>query len=367
MRSLFLLVLITSFTLPSFGQNGAGPSHIVATYSIVAWDSATGDLGVAVQSKFLGVGAVVPFARAGVGAIATQAYANTSFGPRGLDLLTQGMSAVQVGALLLQGDTDAAQRQFGIVDARGGVYAYTGTGCQPYAGHLMGNGYTVQGNILVGENVTKAMARMYEITPGDLADRLLAALDAAESAGGDRRGRQSAALLVVRAHGGYGGYNDRYIDIRVDDDSLPLVRLRHIYELWQSTFLMDARMRTIDEFNKAGNFRAARVEMERVVNSYNAELRNKPDDPDVLNTIAWQLATHDIDKPRALELAKRAAMLAPTRSDILDTMAECHFRLGHYDEAVAIESNLVSKEPANDQYWKQLQKFKDAKARSGMH
>ena len=367
MRSLFLLVLIVLIGSLSFSQGSISGSHIVATYSIVAWDSATGDLGVAVQSRFLGVGAVVPFAKAGVGAIATQAYANTSFGPRGLDLLTQGMSAQQVGAMLLQGDTDAAQRQVAIVDARGGVYAYTGTGCQQYAGQITGSGYSAQGNILAGENVTKAMARMYEITPGDLADRLLAALDAGESAGGDKRGRQSAALLVVRAHGGYGGYNDRYIDIRVDDDSLPLVKLRHIYELWQSAFLMDARMRTIDEFNKAGNFRAARVEMERVVSSFNNELRLKPDDPDVLNDIAWQLATHDIDKPRALELAKRAAVLAPTRTDILDTMAECHFRLGHYDEAIAIESNLVSKEPANDQYWKQLQKFKDAKGRSGIH
>jgi uncharacterized Ntn-hydrolase superfamily protein len=337
----------------------------VATYSIVAWDSLTGDLGVAVQSKFLGVGAVVPYAKAGVGAVATQAWANTTYGPRALEMLGRGMSAQQAGELLTATDSGASKRQLGIVDSRGGVYYYTGIGCMPYAGHIGGRGYSVQGNILAGESVLKAMARMFELTDGDLADRLLAALDAAEREGGDRRGRQSAALLVVRDQGGYGGFNDRFVDIRVDDDSLPLVELHRVYGLWKSEFLPEARMRTVDAFTAAKNYRAAQAELQRLVGALNAELRMKPDDIDVLRRIAWTLATHEIDKDRALELAKRAATLAPTRSDILDTMAECHYRLGHFDEAIAIEANLVTKEPANDDYWKQLQKFKDARQRSG--
>ncbi len=357
--SLFFLVLFSAASVSA--QTGPGA---VATYSIVAWDSLTGDLGVAVQSRFLAVGAVVPFARAGVGAIATQAFANTTFGPRGLDLMARGMAAQEAGDYLLKSDTGAASRQIGIVDARGNAFAYTGTSCQPYAGHIMGRGYTAQGNILAGEAVVKGMARAFEIASGDLADRLMDALDAAEREGGDRRGRQSAALLVVRDKGGYGGFNDRFIDLRVDNDSLPLVRLRRLLSLWKTTFI-DARLQSVEEFNRARNYSAARTEMQRIVEAFNAELRARPDDPDLMNRIARSLASHDIDRQRGLELSKRAATLAPARSDILDTMAECHFLLGHYDEAVAIETTLVTKEPANDFYWKQLQKFKDAKRRSG--
>ena len=360
----FFLVLLLSMASIGYGQTGNPLHNVVATYSIVAWDSATGDLGVAVQSKFLGVGAVVPFARAGVGAVATQAFANTTYGPRGLAMLDSGMTAQHVVEALTQNDSDRNHRQLGIVDAHGNAFAYTGSGCQPYAGEVTGHGYTAQGNILAGEQVVKAIARTFEITQGDLADRLLASLDAGESAGGDKRGRQSAALLVVRDAGGYGGFNDRFIDIRVDDDSLPLVALRRIYEKWKGTFLLDARMRTIDEFNRLRKFDAAREETKRIAAMFNEQLKLKPDDPDLLNSIAWSLATHDIDRTRALELAKRAVTLAPEKLPLLDTLAECHYRLGHYDEAIAIEAELVKKEPANDDYWKQLQKFKDAKEKA---
>ena len=281
-------------------------------------------------------------------------------------MLTQGMTAQQAGDLLIHSDSMASQRQLGIVDAKGNVFAYTGTSCQQYAGHISGKSYTVQGSTLVGENVLKAMARTFEITGGDLADRLLAALDASEREEKGNLGARSAVLLVVRDHGGYNGYNDRFVDIRVDNDALPLEQLKRIYGLWKSTFLFEARMRTIDQFNNDKNFSAARVEMERLVQSMNSELRNKPDDPDVLSSIAWSLATLGIDKPRALELAKRAATLAPGRSDILNTLAECHYRLENYDEAIAIESNLVAKEPANDQFWKQLEKFKESKKGGGV-
>jgi len=286
-----LLALFFLISQAAFGQSNS--RDVVATYSIVALDSVTGDLGVAVQSKFLGVGAVVPYAMAGVGAVATQASANTTFGPRALTMLldSEKTTAQQVVEAMIRDDSDRNHRQLGIVDADGNAYAYTGSACQPYAGHVIGRGYAVQGNILAGEQVVKAMAHTFELSQGDLADRLLAALDAGENAGGDKRGRQSAALLVVRDAGGYGGFNDRYVDIRVDDDSLPLVALRRIYEKWKGTFLLDARMRTIDEFNRERKFDAAREEMKRLAAMFNDQLKLRPDDPDLLNSIAWTLAT----------------------------------------------------------------------------
>lgn len=362
---LTLLLILASGSRAQEMRAAAPPAVSVATYSIVARDPETGDLGVAVQSKFLAVGAVVPWAKAGVGAIATQAYANTQFGPEGLELLGRGMTARDAVDSLIHMDGDAASRQLGIVDAAGNAYAHTGTACQPYAGHLTGSGYTVQGNLLAGESVLTAMARTFEATQGDLADRMLAALDAGERAGGDRRGRQSAALLVVRKEGGYAGFDDRFIDLRVDDNPLPLAELRRLYSLWSQTFLFDARLRSVEAFRRDRNFSAAEREMQRLVGSMNALLRDRPDDAEVLSQVAMTLAANSIDPERALDLAKRAAKLSPGKLSILSTLAECHFALAHYDEAVAIGSELVTKDPANDAYWKQLQKFKDGKAKSG--
>jgi uncharacterized Ntn-hydrolase superfamily protein len=208
----------------------------VTTFSIVAFDEDTDDLGVAVQSKFLAVGAVVPWARAGVGAIATQAWANLNYGPSGLDLLEQGLPATEVMAHLVEADEGRAKRQLGIVDARGQAAAYTGQECTKWAGHSVGEGYACQGNILVDERTVRAMAQGFEAAEGELAERLLAALLAGQKAGGDRRGRQSAALLVVREGGSYGGYIDRYIDLRVDDHSMPIQELERLLTLHRLYF-----------------------------------------------------------------------------------------------------------------------------------
>ncbi|CAG0930858.1 hypothetical protein PLCT1_01534 [Planctomycetaceae bacterium] len=201
------------------------------TYSIVAHDATAKEWGVATQSKFLAVGAVVPWARANAGAIATQSYANTSFGPQGLALLSAGLSAQETLDRLLAADDDREHRQVGVIDQSGGAATFTGKDCHAWAGGLIGNGYAVQGNILVGEETVKAMARGYEAASGELADRLVAALAAGQAAGGDRRGQQSAAVLVVRERGGYAGFNDRYLDLRVDDDPRPIERLQHLLEL----------------------------------------------------------------------------------------------------------------------------------------
>lgn len=216
-----------------------------STFSIVAADPETGELGVAVASKFLAVGAVVPWARAGAGAVATQSYANTSYGPRGLELMAAGLSAEQALARLLADDPDRALRQVGVVDARGGAATFTGEGCHAWAGGRTGRGYAVQGNILTGPEVVDAMAAAFEQARGTLAERLLAALAAGDAAGGDRRGRQSAALLVVKERGGYGGFNDRYVDLRVDDHPDPVRELQRLYGIWRLYFLPSPGVRRL--------------------------------------------------------------------------------------------------------------------------
>ncbi|MCL4488396.1 MAG: DUF1028 domain-containing protein [Chloroflexi bacterium] len=202
-----------------------------STFSIVAFDPATEELGVAVESKFLAVGAVVPWAQSGVGAIATQAWANTTFGPRGLRLLKQRRTPKQVGDALVARDKLAAQRQFGIVDAKGRAFTFTGKSCFDWAGGVTGKHFAAQGNILAGPGVVDAVAATFVNTAGALAERLVAALAAGQAAGGDRRGQESAALLVVRRGGGYSGFNDRYVDLRVDDHPTPIDELKRLLEL----------------------------------------------------------------------------------------------------------------------------------------
>ncbi|MGM8214279.1 DUF1028 domain-containing protein [Bacillaceae bacterium W0354] len=204
---------------------------VVATFSIVGFDPHTEELGIAVQSKFIGVGSVVPWAKAGVGAIATQSLANTAYGPDGLALLEKGLTAKEVISELTESDEQQNWRQVGIVDAKGNSATFTGKSCYDWAGGKTGPNYAAQGNILVSEDTVIAMANTFEISSGTLAERLLKALDAGQEAGGDKRGRQSAAIYVVKEKGGYGGYNDRYIDLRVDDHPDPIKELIRLYEL----------------------------------------------------------------------------------------------------------------------------------------
>jgi uncharacterized Ntn-hydrolase superfamily protein len=204
---------------------------VAVTFSIAAYSPKEAAWGVAVASKFLAAASVVSWARAGAGAVATQALTRVSFGPQGLDLMANGTSAEEALAKLLAADKDAEDRQVGMVDARGNAVAHTGADCFEYAGHLVGEGFTCQGNILAGRNVLEAMAAAFRVAEGELADRLVAALLAGDRAGGDRRGRQSAGVLVVKAGAGYGGDNDRYLDLRVDDHNDPVTRLAEILSL----------------------------------------------------------------------------------------------------------------------------------------
>ncbi len=207
----------------------------VHTFSIVAYDPATGDLGVAVESKFFGVGSVVPWAKAGVGAVATQARVKVGFGPEGLRLMESGKSSRDTLEVLLASDPEREIRQLGLIDAQGRPAAHTGTECMAWAGHRIGPHFTVQGNLLAGEAVVTAMVEAYERAQKEegteLADWLLAALVAGQAAGGDRRGQQSAALLVVRANSGPSGDSDRYIDLRVEDHPEPITELARLRAL----------------------------------------------------------------------------------------------------------------------------------------
>ena len=208
------------------------------TFSIVAADLEKGDWGVAVASKFPAVGAVVPWARAGIGAVATQSWANTTYGPEGLALMEAGASAHQALESLVDADELKADRQAGFVDAQGQAATFTGETCSDWAGGVTGEGFAAQGNILAGAVVIDQMALVFATTQGDLCDRLLAALIAGDQAGGDRRGRQSAALLVVRKGGGYEGGNDRYIDLRVDDHPDAVTEMVRLFAVWDDTMLV---------------------------------------------------------------------------------------------------------------------------------
>jgi uncharacterized Ntn-hydrolase superfamily protein len=201
------------------------------TFSIVACDLEEQAWGVAVASKFPAVGAVVPWAQADAGAVATQSFANTSFGPRGLALMGTGLSAQETLARLLEDDPDKELRQVGLVDAKGGSATFSGSGCFAWAGGVTGKGYAIQGNILAGKRVVPAMEKAFLKTKGDLPTRLHAALLAGDRAGGDKRGRQSAAIYVVKPKSGYGGYLDRWLDYRVDDHQDPVPRLGELLEM----------------------------------------------------------------------------------------------------------------------------------------
>ena len=201
------------------------------TFSIVACDLEEQTWGVAVASKFPAVGAVVPWAQAEVGAVATQSFANTSFGPRGLAMMAAGMSAQEALDRLLEDDTDKELRQVGLVDRKGSAATFSGDGCYDWAGGVTGKGYAIQGNILKSGKVVPAMEKKFLATSGSLPKRLHATLLAGDRAGGDRRGRQSASIYVVKPKGGYGGFIDRWIDYRVDDHEDPVPRLGELLEL----------------------------------------------------------------------------------------------------------------------------------------
>jgi uncharacterized Ntn-hydrolase superfamily protein len=273
------IILLAAFSASAPLSRGlcadlARATRPVHTYSIVARDSVTGDLGVAVQSHWFSVGPVVPWARAGVGAVATQSLVLVSYGPLGLDLMEEGMSAREALDRLLEEDAHAAVRQVGMVDVEGNAAAHTGDSCIAYASHYTGNGYSVQANMMLTDRVVPAMAKAFETSTGDLADRMLAALDAAEQAGGDIRGRQSAAILIVRATSSGEPWSDVVMDLRVEDHPQPLEELRRL-----------VTMQRAYEFENLGDEAMAENDLKGALEAYGEAARLAPNN---LELAFWQ-------------------------------------------------------------------------------
>lgn len=233
----------------------------VTTFSIVAFDPSTKDLGVAVHSRYFSVGSVVPWAEARIGAIATQSFVNVSYGPRGLQMLRKGLAANEVVEKLTDQDEARDYRQVGLIDSEGDVAVFTGKKCLKWAGSKIGEDYVALGNILASEEVVNNMGERFEFTKDDLAGKLVAALEGGEEAGGDTRGRQSASLLVVRKEGGRGGYGDRYIDLRVEDHPNPIEELERLLALSRIYYLIDE---SEERFAK-GDFNNALVTIKKAI------------------------------------------------------------------------------------------------------
>ena len=329
----------------------------VGTFSIVAFDPETQELGVAVQSRAFSVGAGVPWAEAGLGAIATQASTNESFGPRGLALLRSGYDAREVVDMLIGSDSGRDNRQLGVVDVRGGSASYTGNKCLVWAGDTTAVGLSAQGNILAGPTVLHEMVRAFSETDGELSEKLLAALRAAQEAGGDRRGQQSAALLVVRPSDDYPEYRTRYVDLRVEDHTAPIDELERVFRIHQASDLLRAHLRYAAMYDSLGNTAAAKRERSRIGETLNSFLARDDADAGALNALAWYCAAADMYLEESLEAARRAVALEPENSGILDTLAEVLFRLGQKDEAVKTIDRAIAIDPEDSYLKSQRDRF----------
>jgi uncharacterized Ntn-hydrolase superfamily protein len=282
----------------------------VNTFSIVAFDPSNGDCGVTVASKYFSVGAVVPWAEAGTGCIATQANVNVGYGPRGLELLRQGLNAKQVLDKLLAEDTFPGKdgRQVAIIDRHGNMATYTGPNAPNWAGDRQGKNWTAQGNILVGPQVPESMGRAFDATEGELAEKLFAALKAGDDAGGDSRGKQSASMLVVRKGGGRNINNDRYIYINVDDSPAPIPELRRLLDM-NLGFLWSQQINTLRSAGKNKEARDIAAKLARVTPSANAQM--------TLGLLDYALG----DKTAALADFRKALQLDPIIKQQFDPAA----------------------------------------------
>lgn len=282
----------------------------ITTFSIVAWDPETGDYGVGVQSKYFAVGDVVPFAWAETGALATQARGNPVHGNQALELLRRGLSADAVLERLMRDDQHRDSRQVGLVDGKGRAASYTGNECLPWAGGLIGDHYAVQGNLLAGPEVVEAMAAVFEASDGDLATRLVYALAAGQAAGGDARGRQSAAVLVVRKGAGYLGLNDRHIDLHVEDHPTPIRELKRLLDIRHAQLASAAakeylaKLPQADDGQRAELIHQARESAEEGLGFYRGD-----------DNLWWLVARTrwlDNDLPGAAEAARKALLISPS-------------------------------------------------------
>lgn len=280
--TIVFFMLVSSISAQTF----FGTESLAHTYSIVARDPVSGEMGVAVQSHWFSVGSIVAWGEAGVGVVATQSFVNPSFGPRGLELLKKGMTAQEVVELLISTDEGREIRQLAIVDSKGNSFAYTGSKCISEAGHIVGNGYSVQANMMLNNTVWNAMSKAFENTKAPLAERLIAALEAAQKEGGDIRGKQSACLLVVRGNATGNLWEDRLIDLRIEDNPNPVVEIKRLLNVY----------RAYEHMNK-GDLAVEKNDMKLAMDEYNAAMKMFPENLEMKYWTAVTLAnTGELEK-----------------------------------------------------------------------
>ena len=341
-----MMQILLSVVLLVPGSSAGSPGKIyTSTFSIVAMDTLTGEFGVAVASKVLDVGYIVPWGEPGTGAVATQAQTNAMFGPDGLEILRTGATAIETMDILLGSDPEREVRQLGIVDAEGNSASFTGNGTIDWAGSITGPGYAIQGNILTGPEVVEEMERAFIEKEGSLGGRLLAALLAGDAAGGDNRGRQSAAMVVFRENGGYQGSSDLLVDIRVADSDDPLGDLERIYSKWCMWYVFPV-------YIDAGS-----PETEYAIRIMGDYLESDEVDAQTLNGLAWELAIRQLHPEKAVEIAIMAIEMEPEDSNIMDTLAESYFALGEFEKAVEWEQKALDLDPENVFFNEQFDKF----------
>jgi len=344
MTAIFLILLLA--------DPGSG------TFSIVGRDPQTGELGVAVASRVLDAGYIVPWLEAGAGAIASQALANPWLGVWGLQDLAAGRTADEVLKDNLARDSAFEDRQIGIVDKDGRSAAFTGKNCNAWAGHRTGDNYSIQGNILTGPEVVDSMTAVFLRTTGPLAERLLAALEAGDKAGGDKRGRQSAALYVVLHRSGYQGADDRLVDLKIVDLADPVKELRRLYELWQFNFMAPAYIRLSDEIEDR---ETSENYLGRAYDLLMKALKSGVETPEVFNSLAWEFALRKKYPKETVLAANLAHELAPDDPNIMDTVAEAYFAAGDKSKAVYWEKEALKRDPENEFFKGQLKKFQGKK------
>lgn len=325
------------------------------TFSIVAMDPQTQEWGVAVASRVLDAAYIVPWLQAGAGACASQASSNPYLGKWGLEELSKGLTAEEALNTVLARDTAPEVRQIGIVDQKGLSAAHTGSKCMAWAGHKTAECVSVQGNILTGPEVVDSMLSAFSVTEGILAEKLLSALEAGDRAGGDKRGKQSCGIYVIRKRGGYQGADDRLVDLKVVDNEEPIKELRRQYELWQYSFVAPAYIRLSDEEKGSSDVFLERA-YKLLIKALKANLQNA----EVYNSLAWEFALRKKYPRDVIIAASLAHELAPDDPNIMDTLAEAFFSAGEFDKAIYWEKEALKKEPDNDFFKDQLKKFKKA-------
>ncbi|TAH53774.1 MAG: DUF1028 domain-containing protein [Chloroflexota bacterium] len=334
--------------------------YLASTFSIIAHDPEAQEWGVAVQSKAFAVGSMVPSAQAGVGAIASQAWTNKSFGARGLALLKRGHDPKDVIQHLIAGDNGGARRQLAVLDAQGRAANYTGNECMKWAGGIAEQNVSVQGNILASERVITNMLRAFKNARGKLGERLIVALEAGQKAGGDTRGQQAASLLIVREKSDIDGIGDVYVDLRVDDHKTPLAELRRLYGVWEIELYPYLEGDRVNALLREKRYARAQ-KLHRDFSAHAARLARKNwNDAQLLNVLAWQFAQNPLGLDAAQKYAQRASKLKPRDTNIADTLAEVYFQRGDTTRAIELERPLVAKNPNRSDLKAQLEKFEKA-------